>query len=391
MLHVFFTAILLYLAAAATHAVHLRSARPMSNVPSNTMMLGTGDNINAAGFVRDEQKKSTRLPLAILGTGDDANAGLPAEDARIHHSVRLPLAIVGTEDNANAVPASDVPMMKEHDKHVVVLITGQKSRLELESKVNHVILPLSEKYDVTVVFSLSNTNHFTNEYKYKSGEIKTLGISQGNVSTEIKMLLNSIPYYMNDIEYPTLKINNDIVSMYDKQNMGFKFEQKRAKNHVRQYYTLSQSMSTVNKLEPDILIRIRDDAMIKQTLDWMSLLKFIEMSDKNIITHACNSWRGINDKFAIVSKNAISTYLRTPLEVYNTYKKGDLGPGRFTNPEQFLSKVYVKEGLSLLVYNFQLKIKNQPDAGFYKHNGVLHRHLGSECKLTSDDLLQKDS
>ena len=163
--------------------------------------------------------------------------------------------------------------------------------------------------------------------------------------------------------------------MYDKSYMGFKFEQKRAKNFVRQYYTLSQSMSTVNKLEPDILIRIRDDAMIKQTLDWMSLLKFIEMSDKNIITHACNSWGGINDKFAIVSKNAISTYLSTPLEVYNTYKKGDLGPGRFINPEQFLSKMYVKEGLSLLVYNFQLKIKNQPDAGSYKHNGVRHRHL----------------
>lgn len=324
-------------------------------------------------------------------TGDDANAGLPAEDAQIHHSVRLPLAIVGTEDNANAVPASDVPMMKEHKKHVVVLITGQKSRLELESKVNHVILPLSEKYDVTVVFSLSNTNHFTNEYKYKSGEIKKLGISQGNVSTEIKLPLNSIPYYMNDIEYPTLKTNNDIFSMYDKSYMGFKFEQKRAKNFVRQYYTLSQSMSTVNKLEPDILIRIRDDAMIKQTLDWMSLLKFIEMSDKNIITHACNSWGGINDKFAIVSKNAISTYLSTPLEVYNTYKKGDLGPGRFINPEQFLSKMYVKEGLSLLVYNFQLKIKNQPDAGSYKHNGVRHRHLLVKCKPTSDDLLQKDS
>jgi hypothetical protein len=399
-----FTSIVLSL-TAATHAVHLRSrsttspqlhAQLVNNVPSTNQfarsplaMLGTEDNANAGHISSDTRIHSDNLPLASLRPGDEANAG-PHTLTRIH-SDNLPLAILGTSDDANAVPASDAAT-KEY-KHVVVLITGQKSRLEFESKVNHVILPLSEKYKVTVVFSLSNTSHFTNEYKYKIGEVKTINQrSMDDVATEIQMRLNhSIPYYMNDIEYPALKLNNDIVSMYDKVNRGLKFEQKRAINHVRQYYTLSQSLSTVKNLEPDVLIRIRDDAMIKQTFDWVSFLKFIEMSDKNIITHACNTWGGINDKFAIVYKNAISTYLSTPLEVYNTYKKGDLGPGKFINPEQFLSKVYLKESLSLLVYNFQLEIQNQPDAGFFTRHGVRYRHFSARCKPTSDELLRKDS
>ena len=55
------------------------------------------------------------------------------------------------------------------NKKVVLLITGQKSRLELLSKIKNIIEPLSNNFDVSVILSLSKTNNFTNRWKYKKG------------------------------------------------------------------------------------------------------------------------------------------------------------------------------------------------------------------------------
>jgi hypothetical protein len=109
----------------------------------------------------------------------------------------------------------------------------------------------------------------------------------------------------------------------------------------------SKSWETIKELNPDILIRIRDDAKLTKTLNLNYLFlkyKFKSSSwdniTKKIITPTENRWGGINDKFAIVSKSAIEEYLIKPFKIYNSYKKGDLGKGIFGNPEQFLSRVY---------------------------------------------------
>ena len=52
---------------------------------------------------------------------------------------------------------------------IVLLITGQKKRLELSSKIKNIITPAQGRnYEITVVLSLSKTSSFTNSCKYES-------------------------------------------------------------------------------------------------------------------------------------------------------------------------------------------------------------------------------
>ena len=229
-------------------------------------------------------------------------------------------------------------------KKIVVLITGQKCRLELLSKMQHIISPLSYDFEVSVVFSLAETSNFTNRHKYKKPFEST--------NCDIKKILGSTPYYMNDIVYPKLKVNEKITSMYDKKRFGIKFAQQRAHNHTKQYYTLMNSWDIIKKLNPDILIRIRDDALLSKSLDISSVLNDFE---KKVMTSSQERHGGINDKLAIVSKQAIKSYLTKPFEVYNSYDENTL-QGKFVNPEQFLSKVYRAYELKLVISDIKIGI-----------------------------------
>lgn len=234
---------------------------------------------------------------------------------------------------------------------IVILITGQKKRLELLSKIKYIINPLSEKYNVTVVLSISKTNNFTNIRKYEKDFKYNL--------CEIEKELGTIPYYINNIVYPKLNINEKLTSMYDNKELGKEFINQRAKNHVRQYYTLYNSWPIIKKLNPNILIRIRDDATLSSSLFLQNtILKLNELSPiKCIITPHLNTWGGINDKFAIVSKDAIETYLNKPFEVYNS-NTNDFKE-TIENPEQFFKYVYSNNGLSLLISNIDVNILGQ--------------------------------
>jgi len=145
--------------------------------------------------------------------------------------------------------------------------------------------------------------------------------------------------------------------MYDKKWRGKKYTKQRAQNHVRQYYTLSNSWSIIKKLNPDILIRIRDDACLSTSLKLTKLHEVTSHPIKCIITPHKNRWGGINDKFAIVSKEAIETYLNKPLEEYNSYKI--LIEKKIKNPEQFYQYVYANNGLSLLFSDININILGQ--------------------------------
>ena len=120
---------------------------------------------------------------------------------------------------------------------------------------------MSEKYDITVVLSLSETDNYTNINKYKNKNPK-----YSNYNLErIKKELDTITYYMNDIIYPEIKLNNKLVSMYDGPK-NLIYRNNRGNNHVRQYYTLSNSWPIIKKINPDILVRIRDDATLSKPL-----------------------------------------------------------------------------------------------------------------------------
>ena len=231
---------------------------------------------------------------------------------------------------------------------IVILITGQKKRLELLSKMKYIIRPLHEKFNVSVLLSLSNSENFTNRHKYKKKFFINTNLCN------IDSYLKDFTYSVNDIVYPDIPINYKLTSMYDKQNLGKQYTIHRSHNHIRQYYTLYDSWSIIKKINPDFLIRIRDDATLSTVLKLSHLTKECRYNKKCIITPNENMYQGINDKFAIVSKDAIETYLTKPLEVYKNYHYNYRT--RIKNPEQFLKHVYTYYGVTLLTYNININI-----------------------------------
>lgn len=234
-------------------------------------------------------------------------------------------------------------------KKIVLLITGQHQRLELSSKIKFIIKPLSKMYDVHIVLSLSDTLNYTNPYKVK----ENLKLRK---SLNIEQNLKKMSYFLNKITYEEFKINKFLVNMYDKKNLGQEFIFNRAINHIRQYYTFYKSWPIIRKLNPDILIRVRDDAMVMKALNLSNIINITWFSTKYISTPKENSWGGINDKFAIVSKSAIQDYLEKPFLTYNNfdieYNK------RIMNPEQFYKVVYTHNDIILQKNSIKLKINN---------------------------------
>ena len=150
--------------------------------------------------------------------------------------------------------------------------------------------------------------------------------------------------------------------MLDKKDMSRQERINRGLNHIRQYYTLSTTLPIIKKINPDFLIRIRDDAILKKPIN--TIINLSENKDlmypkKSIISSLQKMHGGINDKFAIVSKEAIEIYLTKPLEVYNSFNNNILGKNRIRNCEQFIKKVYIKYGLSLYFLNIEIKILKQ--------------------------------
>lgn len=206
-----------------------------------------------------------------------------------------------------------------------------------------------------MVLSLSETENFTNKGKYHS----KFKYDLCNIEKE----LDTIPYYMNTIKYPELNINQALCSQLDKENIGLLFRQQRSKNHARQFYTFSNSWSIIKELNPDILIRLREDVYLPTSFKLSEFYKLLHMisththSKKYIYTPFKNSWGGINDKLAIVSKQAIPVYLTKPFEVYKSYNNNY--NKRLMNPEQFLKAVYINNGVSLLTSNIEIKVLGQ--------------------------------
>ena len=142
----------------------------------------------------------------------------------------------------------------------------------------------------------------------------------------------------------------------------------RAYNHIRQYYTLSSSWPIVKKFKPDLLIRIRDDAKLLDSIDLNKILQLANKDlissskypTKSIITSCHERWGGINDQYAIILKEAIEPYLNEPFKIYNSYKTNYLG-GMFSNPEQFIGRVYLKNKIYLYFHDIKLLIVGQTE------------------------------
>ena len=117
--------------------------------------------------------------------------------------------------------------------------------------------------------------------------------------------------------------------------------------HVRQWFFLRKCYDSLRLLESqnghkyDAFVRLRDDSFIAAPIEPTLLQKY---KSPTIIISNCETWRrhAINDKGALLSRNAAHKYFILPLEYYYFHSKKifRMNTANIISPEVFLNHVY---------------------------------------------------
>ena len=220
---------------------------------------------------------------------------------------------------------------KTTNKVAFVCVTGQIARLELDSKVNHIITPLKRRgYDVRIVFAMSTAApHYTTRGDFID--------SPYNASAIKRELPQSILHVVSDVKSPP--INFDLLKQLNKA-FNRREQRKREENHYRQYYTLNECAQYVQP-ESEINVRVRDDAYVAN-INWDEIIHHLNKRGAIILTPSYAEWYGLNDKIAFVNREAVSSYFVNPLWRYK-----ETHPAWVVNPETYYFHVYDGDNIVL--------------------------------------------
>ena len=124
----------------------------------------------------------------------------------------------------------------------------------------------------------------------------------------------------------------------------------RARSHVRQWYYFRKCYDAMKEQEfklkrkYDVMVRLRDDNFIAAPMDPGVITKYTSAFPNTIVLNNCEKWRlySMNDKGAIVSREAAQVYFTAPLDTYYIYPNKVFGMKTSTviSPEIWLNHVY---------------------------------------------------
>jgi len=136
----------------------------------------------------------------------------------------------------------------------------------------------------------------------------------------------------------------------DKSKQSAQKRLLRAKSHVRQWYYFRRCYDAMLENEfilnrkYDVMVRLRDDNFIAGPMDPGIMAKYTPKFPNTIILSSCEQWRkhSINDKGAIVSREAARVYFTAPLDTYYIYprKVFKMKTTQVMSPEIWLNHVY---------------------------------------------------
>ena len=228
-----------------------------------------------------------------------------------------------------------------------VCITGQMKRLELQSKMSKLIVPLLQTFKhVYVGLALSSGKTYFTNLELDPNHDRHAFLSVGEAKSQLKSI-GVKDVYFKEPELGNIELNRVIMSQYDKVSRGGTYRAARGRNHIRQYQTIATCSSILNEMDliPEISIRIRDDAFISHFDIEESLRKLhFEHTSMFIVTEDCAAWRGINDKFALTSGKVSHQLFEAPIKHYPSENI----PEWVINPETFFMHSYLMEGLQTI-------------------------------------------
>ena len=224
-----------------------------------------------------------------------------------------------------------------------VCVTGQVGRLELESKMHRLVAPLAEVHGpVDVLFVLADVEpRYTNSIEGKPEAIVPEFRSHASIVDEVRSSESVANVHWYAFDEPVKPgIPADYVDLLDRKvawdervpPRKFLFPPRtsffrrspqtvRAQNHARTYYHYSlcgrglAEMALARGANYETVVRVREDAYAPRSVD----VPLIEMTlgdaeERVVVTSACDTWSGVNDKIAFFRPLVAPAYFEGPLE-----------------------------------------------------------------------------
>ncbi|KAG8467839.1 hypothetical protein KFE25_006891 [Diacronema lutheri] len=219
-----------------------------------------------------------------------------------------------------------------------ICVIGQVERLELGSKVVHLLATNARKHHVDAVFALAprGAAHFVNKQTDAGGRKRwtadRIRAKVGGALRGGKLIIDmkkqaALPYLRARYVMQNEKFRNNLAKKDD-----------RARSHVRQWGSLWQChqhftyTQKANGAPYDVFIKLRDDSYIMRgwTLEKPSFWR------GHVVVKQCLNFGGLNDKAAVVDAKHAAAFFAKPLLDWYFDFPGLANEVRFRNPESYL-------------------------------------------------------
>lgn len=326
------------------------------------------------GVFREEEKDNTLCRVWWKSYRPDC----PRQDEKIKLLDGTPATVAWEEQpQQQAAPVAEskpqAAAAADDEIRSFVCINGQLERLELDNKLENLLIPIREEIGGTVDIALvvsENQALYTKvkvsdqrakhkakfDYYYEAVDYLT---KQGfNVVSKEPSPHSADPMVFPEYEIRLAQLANDknIKTAY-----LFERNHKRAQNHVRQAISgescYRHMMETGHDYSKGIVSRWRDDVGFEHKLDVATFHGWIhdpppikpeqDLAEKKafrptMITPYCRNWNGLNDRGAFIHPGGAYEYFMAPLMVFSAAMP--LPSKRICNFERFLRWTYNREG-----------------------------------------------
>ena len=201
--------------------------------------------------------------------------------------------------------------------HLGICITGQLGRLEIESKIEKLLIPNLSNFEISVVLVLDDRNKsiFANEEKLNSN-IAKVSLESARASFQAastRVFIDGSPQPKNPLidvgvgSYASSLVKDGGSKIMNKRKI------RRAAIHVRQWAALTRCAELLfvrndrpERVHYDVIMRLRDDSYV--------VAPFTPQAGEYkgvVVTPDCCEHYGMNDKLAVMGGDVAFTFFNT--------------------------------------------------------------------------------
>eukprot|EP00465_Bigelowiella_longifila_P005825 CAMPEP_0185265826 /NCGR_PEP_ID=MMETSP1359-20130426/28930_1 /TAXON_ID=552665 /ORGANISM="Bigelowiella longifila, Strain CCMP242" /LENGTH=312 /DNA_ID=CAMNT_0027855325 /DNA_START=17 /DNA_END=952 /DNA_ORIENTATION=- len=263
---------------------------------------------------------------------------------------------------------------RPNKKNLLMCITGQLRRLELETKIkNYVEVNQAMGHSVDIIAILDNTAkprsvNFAHNSSFSSASSASFTTIR-EVRAKLQPLVNNlrIKSFSQPAEPVVPAWYGDFV-----RAKSFVTSSERVQMHVRQLTSIEHCYYEMIDLEfhkgrrYDMVLRIRDDGYIMKPIKPLNVGHRSSSEEVLVVANECDSWGGVNDKALLVDRMAAKVAFTHPLRALYVDREGTLSEGRnYNNPETLMAGIFEKAGIKV-VQDFDLVAVSSLRSGMYE-------------------------